>query len=216
MKKITIAVLGLALVAGTFTSCKKGENDPALSLTSRKARVSGEWMLSSASSEGTYTFKDEDSNFTQTTSTEYDGEQEITSYTFDGNTSYDTIMYTQEMTINKDGSFTAVYESTWDGGSYKSETEGSWAFVGKSKDADLKKKEAIIISVTDEQETNTFTGGSSTQSSTRSAFSDGDILIIDQLKSKEMIVLTDRMWEDVDGNEIETYTSTGTQTYTAK
>ena len=46
-------LLILALVAA-FTSCKKGENDPFLSLKSRKGRLAGDWIVKSA----TYTLND--------------------------------------------------------------------------------------------------------------------------------------------------------------
>lgn len=46
MKKITVLFLAVsALTAGFVSSCKKGKDDPFLSLRSRKARVEGEWKL---------------------------------------------------------------------------------------------------------------------------------------------------------------------------
>jgi hypothetical protein len=45
-KKLIIALSVAALVAPTLESCKKGENDPGLSLRSRKGRVAGEWKVS--------------------------------------------------------------------------------------------------------------------------------------------------------------------------
>jgi hypothetical protein len=45
-KKLIIALSVAAIVAPTLESCKKGENDPAISLRSRKARVAGEWTVS--------------------------------------------------------------------------------------------------------------------------------------------------------------------------
>jgi hypothetical protein len=49
MRKVTIALVMLLAVVFILPSCKKGENDPFLSLHSRKARVVGEWTLSSGS-----------------------------------------------------------------------------------------------------------------------------------------------------------------------
>jgi hypothetical protein len=56
-------VLGIALIAAfavpSFQACKKGEDDPGLSLRSRKARLAGEWTLASmernSEEENTYT-----------------------------------------------------------------------------------------------------------------------------------------------------------------
>lgn len=47
MKNLKIILL--VLIAISAFSCKKGENDPFLSLHSRKARVVGEWTLKSGS-----------------------------------------------------------------------------------------------------------------------------------------------------------------------
>ncbi len=45
MKKTTILVLMVATIATTFNSCKKGEDDPFLSLRSRDGRLMREWVL---------------------------------------------------------------------------------------------------------------------------------------------------------------------------
>ncbi|MEQ1733595.1 MAG: hypothetical protein ABL940_07975, partial [Bacteroidia bacterium] len=47
MKKLTLSVLALATVA-SFTACKKGTEDPALSFRTRDSRMAGEWKLSTA------------------------------------------------------------------------------------------------------------------------------------------------------------------------
>jgi hypothetical protein len=49
MKKLKIALITLLLAVLILPSCKKGENDPFLSLHSRKARVVGEWTLKTGS-----------------------------------------------------------------------------------------------------------------------------------------------------------------------
>lgn len=43
MKKLTLSTL---LMGSLFMGCKKGENDPFISLRSRDARLEGEWTLS--------------------------------------------------------------------------------------------------------------------------------------------------------------------------
>jgi hypothetical protein len=47
MKNFKIALFVVLAAAFVLPSCKKGENDPFLSLHSRKARVVGEWKLTS-------------------------------------------------------------------------------------------------------------------------------------------------------------------------
>ncbi|MDI1355575.1 MAG: hypothetical protein PSX36_11685 [bacterium] len=59
MKKNTLCLL--ISISLFLTTCKKGEDDPLLSLRTRKARVEGDWMLESA------TVNLEFINFTQNT-----------------------------------------------------------------------------------------------------------------------------------------------------
>ncbi|MDD4575741.1 MAG: hypothetical protein PHI36_04870, partial [Bacteroidales bacterium] len=54
MKNYKIILLLLAVFATTFSACKKGEDDPALSLRSRKARVAGEWKMTNIKSTNTF------------------------------------------------------------------------------------------------------------------------------------------------------------------
>lgn len=55
MKKYLSIILLISVVLGTFTlnSCKKGPNDPFLSLRSRKARMVGDWTIQKYSYERT-------------------------------------------------------------------------------------------------------------------------------------------------------------------
>lgn len=45
MKNLFKTFIAVAIVSVTVQSCKKGEDDPALSLSSRKARFAGEWTI---------------------------------------------------------------------------------------------------------------------------------------------------------------------------
>lgn len=154
-----IAIAGLTAVTG----CKKGENDPFLSLKSRKARISGEWKLS----EGTVTESQTSGGTTNTDVTTYSG----TTVSSGGSTS----TYSETLTIDKDGTFEVNIVE--DG--FSNTIRGNWYFSGKSKDIDLKKKEAIIFS----ELQYISTGGTSTYTG---LYAD-QILLIDQLKNKEII-----------------------------
>ena len=154
-----VAIIGLT----TISSCKKGENDPFISLKSRKARISGEWKLS----EGTITETSTSGGTTDTDVTTYTG----TTKSYNGNTS----TYSETLTIEKDGTFESVIIED---GVYLT-IRGNWYFSGKSKDIELKKKEAIIFSELQyvfTSGTNTYTGLYGDQ-----------IILIDQLKNKEII-----------------------------
>lgn len=83
--KNTFAVMAIVGVT-TVSSCKKGENDPFLSLRSRKARVTGEWKL------------------TKGTVTETDNSR--------GTTNSEVTTYTE--TTSSSGGFTSQYSETPD------------------------------------------------------------------------------------------------------
>jgi hypothetical protein len=112
-----VAILTLTFLAG----CKKGENDPFLSLKSRNARITGTWKLTSQESTQTDTF---------------DGESEVYSTTFDGVnlTTIDpvqttTITYSQTIEIKKDGKYKMTRVE--DGTTYVN--EGSWWWINSKK-----------------------------------------------------------------------------------
>ena len=223
MKKVFTMALGLTLVAGSMSSCKKGENDPGMSLTSRKARVAGEWTVSSSESTRVRTDVTGGTSETTTTTRAYDGEMEISTTVYPASFGIDpgkdTSSYNVELVFEKDGSYTQTWSTSETvAGVVSSSTytsEGNWTFLGKSKSGELKKKEAIILSETSSTSNNTFAGSSFTSSDASSPFSDGDILMIDQLKSKEMIILEDSEYssKDTDGDTYSSVT-TGTMTLT--
>ncbi len=164
-KKIISFVFSTLIVLGvtTLTSCKKGENDPFLSLKSRKARISGEWKLVSGSETSSYS----SSSFTSSSAATYTE----TSYISNGS----TYAYSEKMTINKDGTY--KIEVTYDGDFYT--IKGDWFFAGAVKDLDLKNKEAIVFSTQEYSDPS--------YSETYNGFYSGEVYIIDQLKNKEMI-----------------------------
>ncbi len=177
-KRIFLKTLALLAIVSltTITGCKKGENDPFLSLKSRKARISGEWKLTA----GTETSTDNFGGFSGSSTTTYTG----TTYNEDGNTG----SYSQTMTIEKDGTFTMTILQ--DG--ITSTISGNWFFAGKIKDAELKNKEAIVFSelvYTSPGGTSTYTGIWADQ-----------IMMIDQLKNKEMIFKGSFTYSDSDGD----------------
>lgn len=128
-----------------ITACRKGADDPLVSLASRKARFTGDWVLK----EGTLVC----TNAGVTTTFTYTDSRKIKT---DG-PSTSTTDYSQNVNIYKDGSY--KIEINDDG---KSETEeGVWFFGRKNKELDLKNKECVIF-----RETNyafSFNGSTSTE-----------------------------------------------------
>jgi hypothetical protein len=173
MKKLTKAVLAILVVASSITACKKGEDDPGLSLSSRKARFAGEWKIDSFESSMTDVTTSNGSSTTTTrtdvNSTKIDG----ANYTYTStvtSTAAGFTTYTRTATgtvseytttIEKDGTWKSkqiakltsvtviqlgvpTTEST--NITITTESEGTWQFLGKNKDAELKNKEAVSLS----------------------------------------------------------------------
>ena len=183
--KITIA----ALFIGSFAleSCKKGENDPFLSLRSRKARFAGEWTYSAGSGSNT--------SGSNTTNWTYDGAVETTT---PGNF---TDKYTQTYTIEKDGTFTSVYTDNNTSTAVVTTYTGTWNFLGGV--GDVKNKSSVVmhmLTITSGSTTVTYTGDNAPTS----------IMDIDQLKNKEIIIISKG------STSLPASSNEGTMTWTAK
>lgn len=142
MKKILFGVFLAGLI---FQGCKKGDEDPFLSLKSRKARLEGDWKLST----GTATYS-QPSTLTNTTTTYTNGTFSTTGTVFGFNVS-DNGTYTLQIKINKDGTYES---STNDDGDITSEM-GRWTFAGGT--GDYKNKEQVVMSPTSKTDKNGVT-----------------------------------------------------------
>lgn len=147
-----IALLVLGAVA-----CKKGEEDPAFSLLSRKARLSGEWKLSSLEASGSSTWNGTEASTSTSTATET-SLKNVTTYSFRTTTSNWTIKE-YSITINKDGTWSKTINAdinriveeelatTTADFSMNSVSSGTWSFVGKVK-GEYKNKERLLMNTT--------------------------------------------------------------------
>lgn len=157
MSKKTIFYLTIFLVIAS--ACRKGEEDPFLSLSTRKARLCGEWTMKDYSAESMNVYPGY-SNWSTTHFT--DNKLNLLSV-FDGDTirnSKTIIAYT--ITIDKDGTWKRISETNcfrvenFTGaagiGTYNYHeliTEsGTWAFVNATKN-EYKNKERISLSTTE-------------------------------------------------------------------
>ena len=159
-----LSVFAVLLLFFITPSCKKGEEDPAMSLLSRKARLSGEWKLSSINSKE----ENDSPSLVFNTTIEGTGEQITVSKELhydDGSTLTGTETQTineYSLKINKDGSWeryidydfvskgsTEIEISEVTGGT-KVITKGTWAFAGKTKGS-YKNKERLILTVTEDE-----------------------------------------------------------------
>lgn len=163
-----LTVLLISSMILSFTSCKKGEDDPFLSLKSRNSRLKGEWVMKEASVTETYSV----SGVSSTTTTTYNGTQ-MTETDASG---ADTWAYTYTITFEKDGTYSIVEVDDGSTVNYS----GTWAWGGKNKSTELKNKEVIHLTTTQETHTGStyqYTGVSVDES-----------WQIQKLASKEMIV----------------------------
>lgn len=190
-KKIIHVAFFAIILAGfsTLSSCKKGENDPFLSLSSRKARISGEWKLNAGELSQISTGTGFSFTFTETyTSSTYTNPLGITT------------PYSETLTIDKNGTYEVTIMD--DGDTYT--IKGVWFFAGKVKDLDLKNKEAIVMVVQELSEPGYF--------ETYNGLYGGDVMMIDQLKSKEIIFKGSTTYTDDSGDvTVSTYDRTFVQ-----
>lgn len=127
IKSIKKVLLG-GLIITTIMSCKKGENDPFISVRSRDARITGTWKLTSMESTEIETQSDGSTSTTETSTTTYDGTyinysgEYFNPNTFAMDDTTYSYTYTHEMNIEKDGTYSVsvledgdneVYTSNW-------------------------------------------------------------------------------------------------------
>ena len=161
-----IYLITVSILIGLFSlGCRKGENDPLISLRTRKARITGGWNLSS----GTYNYNSPGISDLKII---YDGNN---MEEFVNGVLNKTYNYTVKFTIKKDFTFERI---TNENGFSKIE-KGNWFFTKKSKQLGLRNKEAIILSLTSVE-----AGGITT---TYSGANADEMLLIDRLKNKEVI-----------------------------
>lgn len=136
LKIITVSILGLL----ALQSCKKGENDPALSLKTRDARITGEWELEYASEIYNYNEQYADESYIESESIIVeDGQLNYIysySYTYDNTTQSDSdedgpYSYSETLTIEKDGSSSSRVDE--DGTVYMNDRNWWWHDSSKKK-----------------------------------------------------------------------------------
>jgi hypothetical protein len=135
MKKIIFALVLLPALFLIPSSCKKGADDPFISLRPRKSRIAKEWMCNSFSGRLTSV----ESGNTYVGGLNYSGSTLTVS-----ETNYPTyyVPYSLRIRFDKDGKFTATEL-------YDSESiyvEGTWNFTGKI--GEEKNKESVSITIT--------------------------------------------------------------------
>jgi hypothetical protein len=181
MKKTTIYLMAFLFISLGMNSCKKGENDPFLSLKSRTSRMVGEWEVTkmSTTQSGIWT------GVAYTNTTTIEGGSSTTTFSAGGTSTQSTATVSNfNFSILKDGTYSNSLTYDDGSGAVTEADSGSWMFIGKNKNGELKNKEGIIFTTS----SSSSTSSGSTSTDTFTGFNNGSILLIDQLKSKEIII----------------------------
>lgn len=148
VRKILVGALILALAAPMFQSCKKGDEDPGLSLKSRKGRLAGEWTVNT---------------FEETTT-------DITNYTEDADATVVDELIKEEKTTTTSWdessfSMTETTTETFDGdGKIWVETASGWEEKsGHSQDISTVTASSGTVTFEDKQY---YSGGNTSESNT--------------------------------------------------
>jgi hypothetical protein len=153
MKNSVLAFIGSVIIAGIFftSSCKKGEEDPAFSIYSRKHRLCKEWQFAD--------YKRIVQHFDTITSQEYNGSSFIEikndkTYYYDGEFS---------IAFRKNGTYSWTQKVSSDTTMYTRDEEGNWYFTGGGDDSDTKNKELLALQMS--SVTESFKNGANLETS---------------------------------------------------
>src|ERR1044072_738297 len=184
-QKLILAALAVLVV---FSECKKGPDDPFISLRSRKARVVGDWKMTKGSDVSTSNSTGGSSSYQSSSTTSYDGSTytSVSDNTSGGVPTHTTQSgsYTLKLSFKKDGTF--EYEETRDGDA--SSFKGTWNFTGNV--GDHKKKEQIALHIT----SSTFSGSTSTTTGNQV----DAIFNLKELRNKKMVITYEQSSTDTD------------------
>lgn len=147
---------------------KKGEEDPFISLRSRTNRLSGTWKLISGIESVIYTTNG------NTVTSDVIYEPGIKKITVSG--SEIRMSYLQKLTFDNKSNFSRMITENFD----ETKENGSWMFIQKNKKEEVKNKESILISITQNETNGVLTVNSGVYLS--------QLFFIHRLTNKELIL----------------------------
>jgi len=186
-KFLIIIVLAGTLIIPIIQSCKKGAGDPFFSIYSRKQRMAGDWKITK------YTEEYKSANLTINTTIA--GNKKTKKYTLvlpDTTLKFDTT-FTGIITynFNKKGNF--EMNSTFTNDSTSTNTiivkRGMWYFTGGGSGSSTKYKELLALQKTEYTVNPSY---ASSYQETLTGDQDLEILHINTLKNKEIILKVDK------------------------
>jgi hypothetical protein len=183
--KTPISILCLSIITLLlFFGCKKGADDPLISLRTRKARVVGNWTLKSGTRVFAYTSPGY--HYIQDY-TLYNDRYDLTESETQNDTTKTTVSskpYELKMEFKKDGSVLITEKRD----SYAYIVNGQWNFTKGV--GELKAKEEIIINTIHTE--NQFSGSTTNQAGTEMY----GRFTIKELRNKKMVLLFDSSQDD--------------------
>lgn len=138
-------LLVIFIVLSVITGCKKGEEDPLISLRTRTARLKNTWKLISATRSETESYVLPE--MTIVTNSEYDGEKEII-LTNSGQTITDTLFYNVQYEFQRDYRYQKKYVGKNPDNLADNVIlyeEGRWEFLTRSKTENVRNKEQLLL-----------------------------------------------------------------------
>jgi hypothetical protein len=168
MKKVIYYIVLSMVISIVMPACKKGEDDPFISLRSRKSRVAGEWKVESKEDLKNIMVSSPSQNIDAVEKTSISGSSYSNVYTdaVGSNTKTGTVN-TYNMNFDKDGNFSSVFElqkvnvlgtppfETRETTVTRIENSGTWNFLSNVGDA--KNKEYLSLSTNKSTTTETIT-----------------------------------------------------------
>jgi hypothetical protein len=124
---LQLMILVMLIALPQLSCTRKGEDDPMVSLRTRKSRVCGKWKIAEGRTRMDYSAR-----FMSAVYSQYNGLTE-TVFTPYSNQAIDTLEYTVEIEFNRDNTF--LWVMNWNNSSgvrEKGELKGQWDFLSKS------------------------------------------------------------------------------------
>lgn len=171
--KIILLAITLTSMLTVFTGCRKGEEDPFISLRTRKARVTGVWTIKKQNLEISLINSNSSGSYINNTEMGIDGEKVSINSTISESYEFSTSIgkgdIATKITFDKDGNFKRTIRfknitnnTNHQGGSYYYSnytsvsienntvvTTGTWNFLDENEE-DYKNKERLIINIMEE------------------------------------------------------------------
>lgn len=187
------ALMLLLLTAGVFVGCRKGEDDPWLTLRGRKTRLVGKWSVTSGMVQRGALFTTSEGNQVVGTSTSRYSETAVEQTNFYSRVTGDVTSTMQgdfsgKVEIFRDGTYTMTMTEKFSaqgnnqtetnvGGTYK----GYWSFTGGNQANNTRKREQLVL------QTVSFVPVTGTGEVNTNPVPDA-IYTINQLKHKEIVL----------------------------